>query len=455
MALIIRGGTLLTPAGPATADLRIEGGRISALGEGVATSGDETLDAGGCYVLPGGIDPHTHIEMPAGGGEFNADDWYSGTAAALAGGTTTVLDMITPERGGTLTAALGDWQGRAALRAACDYSFHMGLIEDSPALLAEMAAIVAAGVPSFKIYLAYKGRLMIDDGAAFRILRRAGALGALTLAHCENGEIIDTLIADRRAAGDLAPGNHPRVRPSLAEGEATARAIALAQLARAPLYVVHVTCREAIGAIAAARGQGQAVYGEACAHHLTLTEAEYERPGFAAAPYVLSPPLRGAADVAALREALRQGVLQTTATDHCPWHLQGQKDRGRADFTRIPNGAGGIQERLGLLIHHLGDALGWERLVAVAAANAARLFGLTGKGVLAPGADADVLVWDPQQRQVFSARTQVSRVDHNIYEGLAVDGAPRFVLSRGRLAVSEGRVHAEPGWGRFLARQPR
>ena len=290
MALIIRGGTLLTPAGPATADLRIEGGRISALGEGVATSGDETLDAGGCYVLPGGIDPHTHIEMPAGGGEFNADDWYSGTAAALAGGTTTVLDMITPERGGTLTAALGDWQGRAALRAACDYSFHMGLIEDSPALLAEMAAIVAAGVPSFKIYLAYKGRLMIDDGAAFRILRRAGALGALTLAHCENGEIIDTLIADRRAAGDLAPGNHPRVRPSLAEGEATARAIALAQLARAPLYVVHVTCREAIGAIAAARGQGQAVYGEACAHHLTLTEAEYERPGFAAAPMSSARP---------------------------------------------------------------------------------------------------------------------------------------------------------------------
>lgn len=451
MALLIRGGTLLTPAGPVDADLRIEGGRITALGEGLAAPGDQSLDAGGCLVLPGGIDPHTHIEMPAGA-EYNADDWYSGTAAALAGGTTTVLDMITPDRGGTLRAALQDWQARAAAWAACDYSFHMGLIEDSPALLAEMGEVVRAGVPSFKIYLAYKGRLQIDDGAAFRILRRAGELRALTLAHCENGEVIETLIAGARARGDLAPGVHPRVRPAAAEGEATARCIALAAMAGAPLYVVHVTCADALAAVRRAREAGQAVCGEVCTHHLVLTEAEYERPGFAAAPYVLSPPLRSAADVAALREGLARGWLQTVATDHCPWHLQGQKNRGRDDFTAIPNGAGGIQERLGLLFHHLGD-LGWERLAAVSAANAARIFGLwPKKGSLLPGADADVLVWDPAQAQTYSAATQVSRVDHSIYEGFRVQGAPRFVLQRGRLAVSEGKVLAEPGWGRFLAR---
>jgi len=453
MALLIRGGTLVTPAGLAPADLAIESGRIAALGEGLGAPGDAVLDATGCLVLPGGIDPHTHIEMPAGGGEFNADDWYSGTAAALAGGTTTVLDMITPERGGTLGAALRDWQERAAARAACDYSFHMGLIEDTPALVQEMGEVARAGVPSFKIYLAYKGRLMIDDGAAFRILRRAGALGGLVLAHCENGEVIDTLIADARAGGDLAPGRHARVRPAAAEGEATARCIALAGLAQAPLYVVHVTCRESLAAVRRARQAGQPVCGEVCTHHLLLTEAEYERPGFGAAPYVLSPPLRSAADVAALRDGLARGWLQTVATDHCPWQLKGQKERGVNDFTAIPNGAGGIQERLGLLFHHLGGRLGWERLAALTAGNAARIFGLyPQKGALLPGADADLVVWDPGQPQTYSAQTQLSHADHSIYEGFAVQGAPRFVLQRGRLAVREGKVLAEPGWGRFLAR---
>lgn len=441
MPLIIRGGTVVTEAAQCEADVRIEGERIVAVGRSLAQPGDRELDATGCFVMPGGIDPHTHIEMPAGDLGRTADDWHSGTAAAVEGGTTCVLDMITPEPGSTLAAALYDWRRRASAGAVCDYSFHMGVLDARTDILEEMVAIVAAGVPSFKLYLAYKGRLMIDDGAAFRIMREAGRLGAWSLVHAENGDLIEALIAEAKAAGRLGASEHGATRPPVAEGEATHRAIQLARAAEAPVYIVHVTCREALEPIREARRKGWAVAGEACAHHLTLTD---EQQGL---PYVLSPPLRAREHVDALWDAYDDGTLTITATDHCPWNLKGQKERGREDFTRIPNGAPGIQERMALLWTH-GVATGrWtpSQFVARTASEAARIFGLSAKGQIHPGYDADIVVWDPHVSRTLSAATQRSLVDHSLFEGMVVQGQPRYVLVRGAVA-------REPGAGRQAGR---
>lgn len=456
MGTIIRGGTLVTAGNTLECDLRLDGGRVAAAGSGILQPGDQIIDAEGCLVMPGGIDPHTHIDMPAGNLK-TVDDWYDATAAALAGGTTCCIDMMTQEPGGKLRWVLEDWNRRAGPRAAMDYSYHMGVIDPRPDVLEEMPQIVAAGIPSFKLYLAYKGRIMVDDAGAYRTMRAAGRAGAWTLVHCENGEVVEILIAEALAAGRTAAGVHGEVRPAAAEAEATGRAIALAQMAGCPVYIVHVTCQGALEHVRRARRAGQQVRAEACAHHLVLTADEYRRPGFAAAPWVLSPPLRSELDQRALWGGLRDGSLDTVATDHCPWHLKGQKDRGRDDFTRIPNGAPGIEERMALLWTY-GVAAGSmtpQQFVAYTSTHAAQIFGLyPRKGSLLPGADADVVVWDPQVERKISARTHRTRADHSIYEGMAVRGAPRYVFVRGRPAVWEGELQAEPGWGQFLARRP-
>lgn len=456
MATVIRGGTVVTAAGRWDGDVRIEGEHIAAVGRHLAEPGDTVVDGTGCFVMPGGIDPHTHLEMPTGD-IVTADDWPAGTAAAAVGGTTCVLDMITPDPGGTLAAALAAWQSRAESRSCIDYGFHMGVIEARPDVLEEMAEIVVAGVPSFKIYLAYKGRLMVDDGAAFRIMQAAGRLGALTLVHAENGDVIDALTADALAAGRRDAGVHGSVRPPESEGEATARAVALASMADAPVYIVHVSCRKALDAVARAKAVGRPVWGEACTHHLILTDREYRRPGFAAAPYVLSPPLRSDADRAALWDGFAAGHLDVVASDHCPWNLHGHKDRGRDDFSRIPNGAPGIEERMALAWTY-GVASGrWtpEQFVARTSTAAARLFGLwPRKGGIHPGGDADVVVWDPAVRRTLSVEAQQSRVDHCLYEGIKVEGWPRYVFVRGRLVAREGElVDGAAGWGRQAPRK--
>lgn len=449
MTAVIRGGQVVTPQSTFPGTVVIEGERIAALHAGDWTAaGAVEYDASGCYVIPGAVDPHTHIEMPAGDLGYNADDWESGTAAALLGGTTTVIDMVTPEPGQPLPDALEGWRRRAARRSLCDYSFHMGIVDGSAERLEEMGTVVASGVPSFKIYLAYKGRLQVGDAVAFQILRRAGALGAVVCVHAENGDVIELLVEEARAQGLRHAGMHAATRPPQMEGEATGRILALARLAGTVIYVVHVTCREALAAIRAARAAGQAVFAEVCAHHLVLTDQVYRLPGFAAAPYVLSPPLRSAEDRDALWAALADGTLDCTATDHCPWNLKGQKDRGQDDFARIPNGAGGIEERLCLLWTHGVEAGRWtvEQFVARTATAAARIFGLyPRKGALLPGADADVVVWDPAVARTLGVAGQASRVDHSIYEGMPVRGAPRYVFRRGHLVVREGRLVAAGG----------
>lgn len=457
MGTLIRGGLVVGVQGRQQADVLIEGDKIAFVGTGIGQLGNQVLDAAGCYVIPGGIDPHTHIEMPAGDLGFTADDWFSGTAAAAAGGTTTVIDMITPDPGGTLRSALADWRERAGLKAVCDYSFHMGVIAARPEVLAEMAEVVQAGIPSFKLYLAYKGRIMVDDGAAFRIMREAGRLGAWTLVHAENGDVIEVLIAEARAAGRLGAGTHGATRPTLAEGEATHRAIQLAALAGgAPLYLVHVTCQEALLAVMRAQQAGQKVAAECCTHHLVLTDREYGRTGMAAAPYVLSPPLRGPADVSALWGGLEQGALSVVSSDHCPWNLKGQKDRGAADFSRIPNGGPGVEERMTVLWTHAVASGRWspEQFVARTSAGAAATFGLTSKGAVAPGYDADIVVWDPTVQRTLSAQTQTSKVDHSLFEGTSVQGLARYTLVRGKVVAAEGKAVGEAGWGRFLRRVP-
>ncbi len=457
MESVIRGGTVVTAAASFSADVRVAGGHITAVGQVPPQPGDHVLDAGGCLVMPGGIDPHTHLEMPAG--EITtADDWYSGTAAAAAGGTTCVLDMITQERGAGLQTALAQWQERAAGKACIDYSFHMGIIDPRAEVLAELPAVVAAGVPSVKIYLAYKGRIMVNDGEAFRIMRAAAGSGALTLVHAENGEVIEVLQAEARAAGRLQPGRHGAARPPLTEAEATVRALALAEMAAAPVYIVHVTCAAALAPIRAARLAGRPVWAEACVPHLMLTDREYQQPGFAAAPYVLSPPLRPESDRRALWDGLAEGTLDLVATDHCPWHLHGHKDRGREDFTCMPNGAPGIEERLALLWTHGVAAGAWRpsEFVARTSTRAARIFGLyPQKGTVQIGADADLVVWDPAPRRALSACTQHSRVDHCLYEGMEVQGLARYVLARGRLVAGEGKPTGDAaGWGRQATRNP-
>lgn len=455
MATVIRNGTVVNAAGSFMADVCIEDGLITAVGRDLTLPGDEVLDGSGCYVLPGGIDPHTHMEMPAGDLGTTADDWFSGTAAAAAGGTTSVIDMITQEPGGSLGAVLEDWERRAAAGAVADYSFHMGVIDARPETLSEMELVVAAGIPSFKIYLAYKGRIMVDDGAALRIMRQAGRLGAWTLVHAENGELIDVLIGEARASDRLHPGAHPSCRPVAGEGEATHRAIQLARVAGAPVYIVHVSCADALEAVRLARERGQLVRAEACTHHLILTEEEYQRPGFGAAPYVLSPPLRSDEHLTALWGGLSDGALDLVSSDHCPWNLKGQKDRGRQDFTLIPNGAPGVEERMALLWTYGVESRRWtvEEFVAKSSTNAARIFGLARKGAILPGYDADIVVWDPAIRRTLSVRTQISRVDHSLYEGELVAGQPRFTLSRGRTVAIGGKPVAEAGWGRFIARK--
>jgi len=347
---------------------------------------------------------------------------------------------------------------RAEGKAVIDYGFHMIVVEVTDAVERELGELVASGVPSFKVFMAYPGRLQLDDGAIVRVLRRAGRIGALTCLHAENGAGIDWLVREARAAGRLAPKYHALTRPAALEAEATSRGIALAAFAGAPLYVVHVSAGGAASAIADARGRGHQVYGETCPQYLCLTAGAYDEPGFDGAKYVMSPPLRSAHDQARVWNALASGALQVVATDHCPFLLHGQKDRGRQDFSLIPNGAPGIETRL-MLLHDEGVRRGRltiNQFVDVTATQPARLFGLyPRKGTIAPGSDADLVVWDAAREVTLRADTLHMRVDYSPYEGRTVVGRPDIVIAGGEVIVEGGRFVGRPGAGRFLPREPR
>jgi dihydropyrimidinase len=457
--VLIRNGTIVTAAERYAADVYLEGGVVSSIGRQLGWPADTVLDASGLLVLPGGIDAHTHLDMPLGD-IASTDDFETGTIAAACGGTTTIIDFATQEAGQGLLPALDAWMARAEGKAVIDYAFHMALCEWNDRTASDMARLAQRdGVTSFKLFMAYPGRLMLDDAAIFQALRNARNIGALVSIHAENGGVIDVLVREALRRGDVAPRFHALTRPAAAEREAVSRAIALAEMAGAPVYIVHVSCAGAVECIEQARERGLLVHGETCPHYLILSDAEYERAGFEAAKYVMSPPLRSGEDQDALWRAAASRVIEVVATDHCPFGMDNppHKQRGRGDFSKIPNGAPGIETRL-MLMWDGGVRAGRispNRFVDLTSTAPARIFGLwPRKGTVAVGADADLVLWDPGAQTRLSASTHHMRVDYSLYEGRAVTGAPAVVLSRGEVIVRNGAYVGGRGRGRFLRRDP-
>jgi dihydropyrimidinase len=457
MATIIRGGTIVRASEMFVADLRIEGERIAAIEPHLEVqAGDEVVEAAGHFVLPGGIDVHTHLDMPIAPDCATSDDFYTGHRAAAFGGTTAHIDFANQTRGESLRETLDKWQARAAGKAVIDYGFHLTILDPTPAVLAEMEQLREWGVNTIKLFLAYKARgMMLDNEQFFILCRRAAELGLLPLVHAETGEVIDLLEREAIAAGRTEPKWHPTVRPAIAEAEATNRAIALARMAGSALYVVHVTCRGALEAIRRAQAEEAPVYGETCPQYLFFTAEDMARPAFEGAKFVCSPPLRTEADQAALWEALADGSLQALSTDHAPFRFADQKTRGRERFDEIPNGVPAIEHRLTLLWHFGVNArrISPQQFVALTATNPARIFGLSPrKGALMPAADADILLWNPNASWTISAQTHQMAVDYDIWEGTSGRGRPIKVWRRGSFLVDGEQWLGKAGSGEMMMR---
>ncbi len=454
MTTVIKNGTIVTADLTYRADVKIDGGRIVEIGPNL--SGDETLDASGCYVMPGGIDPHTHLEMPFMG-TYSSDDFESGTRAALSGGTTMVVDFALPAPGQSLLEALTMWDNKTS-RANCDFSFHMAITWWSEQVFNEMQTIVQdKGINSFKHFMAYKGALMVDDDEMFHSFQRCAELGALPMVHAENGDIVAQMQAKLLADGNNGPEAHAYSRPAAVEGEATNRAIIIADMAGAPLYVVHTSCEQAHEAIRRARQNGMRVYGEPLIQHLTLDESEYANPDWDhAARRVMSPPFRNKQHQDSLWAGLAAGSLQVVATDHCAF-TTAQKRFGVGDFTKIPNGTGGLEDRMPMLWTN-GVATGritMNEFVAVTSTNIAKILNMyPKKGAILVGADADLVVWDPKRSKTISASSQQSAIDYNVFEGKQVTGLPRYTLTGGVVAIEESTVKTREGQGKFVKREP-
>ena len=457
--IVIRGGLVVTAADEVEADVLVEGEKVVALAasgsvEAEGWTAGRVVDASGKYVIPGGVDAHTHMELPFGA-TVASDTFETGTVAAAWGGTTTIVDFAVQERGRALREALDGWLGRAAGGCAVDYAFHVIVSDVTESSLREMDRLVDEGVTSFKLFMAYPGVFLSDDGRILRAMQRAAGNGGLVMVHAENGIAIDVLVEQALAAGRTEPRYHGEVRRALLESEATHRAIQLARVAGdAPLYVVHVSAREAVAELARARDEGLPVFGETCPQYLFLSDEKLTGPGFEGAKYVCSTPLRPREHQAALWRALRTDDLQVVSTDHCPFCFVGQKELGRGDFSRIPNGLPGVEHRMDLLHQAVVDGrVSRRRWIELACAAPARMFGLYGrKGTIAPGSDADVVVYDPRAEQTISAATHHMNVDYSAYEGLRVTGRVETVLSRGRFVIDGRRFTGRAGHGVFLPR---
>ncbi|MDQ2742456.1 MAG: dihydropyrimidinase [Chloroflexota bacterium] len=454
MTTLIKNGTVVTSGGTYSADVLIEGEKIAAIGQSLEAGDAEIIDARGKHVLPGGIDVHTHLDMPFGG-TMSSDDFASGQVAAAFGGTTTHLDFVIQPRGASLAQALDLWHGKARDKAAIDYGFHVAITDLTESILDEIATLPEHGVSSIKLFLAYKGTLQVDDTTLFRALGRARDAGVMTMVHAENGDAIEVLVREAVAAGNLAPIHHALTRPPQLEGEATGRAIAMAEVQDAPLYIVHLTCEDALVRVQEARQRGAPVWAETCTQYLFFTKDDLDREGFEGAKYVCSPPFREGKDQELLWAALRDDDLSVVSTDHCPFYYSSQKTLGRDDFSQIPNGIPGIEDRM-MVLHEAGVNGGrfdLERFVALTATNPAKLFGLAGrKGSIAPGFDADLAIWDMNVERTIGL-TNHSAVDYNLYEGMTVHGVPETVLVRGRVIVDGDRFLGRSGYGQYLRRE--
>ncbi|MFF5285012.1 dihydropyrimidinase [Streptomyces sp. NPDC013171] len=452
---LITGGLVITAADEVHADVLIEHGRVVALAAPGTQewTADRVIDASQKYVIPGGVDAHTHMELPFGG-TFASDTFETGTRAAAWGGTTTIVDFAVQSRGESLRAGLDAWHEKADGKCAIDYAFHMIMSDVNESTLKEMPKLIQHGISSFKLFMAYPGVFYSDDGQILRAMQVAGETGGLIMMHAENGIAIDVLVEQALARGETDPRYHGEVRKALLEAEATHRAIQLARVAGSPLYVVHVSAQEAVAELAAARDMGLPVFGETCPQYLFLSTDNLAEPDFEGAKYVCSTPLRPKEHQAALWRGLRTNDLQVVSTDHCPFCFVGQKELGRGDFSKIPNGLPGVENRMDLLHQAVVDGhISRRRWIEIACATPARMFGLyPQKGTIAPGADADVVIYDPHTAQTLSAETHHMNVDYSAYEGKTVTGQVETVLSRGEVVVDQRKYVGHAGHGAFVPR---
>ncbi|MCP4150206.1 MAG: dihydropyrimidinase [bacterium] len=456
--ILIKGGHVITSFDSFEGDILIGDGKIQYLGKHleIIEPEAEVIDATGLYVIPGGIDPHVHMELPVGGGLYSADDFEAGTRAAVAGGTTSIIDFVTPEPGQSLIEAL-KIRKREAQNAICDYGLHMSITAWNDTIPAQMKQCVEnEGITSFKVYMAYKKAIGLDDGDLFKVMDTAAKLGARVAIHCEHDEGIAYLQNKFIAAGKTSPKYHPLARPPQVELEAVSRALMMADFTKCPLYIVHVSTAPSVREIAAARFQGLDVAAETCPHYLLLDDSEYERTGFGTAAYVMSPPLRKKSIQASLWEALQRGALGVVATDHCPFNMKNGKDRGRDDFTKIPSGVAGVEDRMALLYTYgvLEEKITLNQWVELTSTTPAKLFGLyPRKGTILKNSDADIVLWEPACESTISAETHYSRCDTNIYEGFKLKGKTRMVITNGGVAFKDNTIKIKKGAGRYLRRQ--
>jgi dihydropyrimidinase len=455
MSILIKGGRVITAADDYVADVYVEDERISLIGESLDQAADKVIDASGKYVLPGGVDPHTHLDMPFGG-TVTIDDVESGQTSAAFGGTTTHVDFIIQPQGSSFADALEEWRGKANGKQMIDMGYHMAVTDlKEGGTLEELASLPDQGITSYKLFMAYKGALMVDDETLFKTMQVAADTGALVMVHAENGDAIDVLVKEALAAGHTEPKYHALTRPPETEGEATNRAIQLARVAGSPLYVVHVSCAESVEPIQLAREKGWDVWGETCTQYFFIDYTFLERPNFEGGKYVYTPPPRDQANQNVLWNAVRTDTLSAISTDHCAFLWDGQKTIGKDDFSKIPNGGPGLENRL-QMIHEFGvrgARISLNRMVELLSTNPAKLFGLyPRKGTVAVGSDADIVVFDPEKRVTISASTHHSKSDYNLFEGTEVTGVPEVVLLRGNILVENDELVASPGVGQFIAR---
>ena len=457
MKTLIRGGHVVTAVDSYVADILIDGSTIVLIGrdlEGIVASPDRTINASGKLVLPGGIDPHTHMELPFGG-TFASDDFETGTRAAAIGGTTTIIDFAVQYHGQALNQALDVWFGKAEGKATIDYGFHLIVTDLPDQRIPELKNLIDQGVSSFKLFMAYPGIFLVDDGTIFKAMTAAGEKGGLICMHAENGVVIDVLVKRALAEGKTGPKYHALTRPTRAEAEGVHRAIAIAEMANSPVYIVHLSCYDALKEVQAARDLGLPAFAETCPQYLFLDYSLYEQEGFEGAKYVMTPPLRDKSNQEQLWKGLRGNDLQVISTDHCPFCFKEQKELGRDDFSKIPNGGPGVENRMSLIYDGgvVHNRISLNRFVELTSTAAAKIFGLfPRKGTIAVGSDADIVIFDPNREQTISSQTHHMRVDYSAYEGRRVRGVTETVFSRGNLIVENGVFKGKAGDGRFLKR---
>jgi dihydropyrimidinase len=451
---LIKNGNVVTAVDNYFADVLVEDGKVAIIGNTLTMEADRTIDASGMLVIPGGIDPHTHMELPFGGTSAS-DDFRTGTIAAAHGGTTTIIDFAVQYHGESLIQAVDNWHKKAEGKTAIDYGFHLITTDLPDERVPEMRQLINEGVMSFKLFMAYPGVFLVDDATIYRAMKNAANAGGLICMHAENGIVINEIIKHALAEGKTAPKYHALTRPTKAEAEGVHRAIAIAEMAEAPVYIVHLSCADALEEVREARDKGIPAYAETCPQYLFLDYSLYEREGFEGAKWVMTPPLREKWNQDKLWQGLQGNDLQVISTDHCPFCFKEQKELGRDDFTKIPNGGPGVEHRMSLIYNGgvVSGKINLNRFVELTSTSAAKLFGLfPRKGTIAVGSDADIVIFDPNEELTLSVETHHMNVDYSAYEGMKVKGVTRTVLSRGRVVIDNGKYVGSPGQGEFLKR---